>query len=500
MIRNMLYKLRSVFASLVFVTMFSACTDDVDLGNKINEELYDVSSISSAYVVDKAGMRKVSSHTIQKNDDVAEFTVNISNDVSTDLKMNFVVDEAVLEKYNTENETSYTILPEASYVFGDVTISESEGTRKAVGSVTFKSNDQLPANSVYILPLSVSFNQSSVEMQENGALILMVRDNTVHVVDTEKEQDIIMISSTPMNGVNPLHNLCYKLKGQNKYLFDVVILASSQIGFDTETQKAIFDVENDKHRRVFDNASVYIKPLKDAGMKVMLNLLGANKYLGGMSNISDDNIDHFVNLFMEYYKKYDLDGVMLDDEYTAGQHPAYSAITPEILAANPGLVPATKDRFSKFAYQMSKAIKAYDPDGLVTVFAWSGCNSGYPRPVYDDELGRNVGPGEYLDYAIANYGSNVPAETVTYMQEGDNGNNKIAPISQQFTTASNKYFASESILKEIVDEGYKANMIWSLNPGRTENWQQQHSQLELITKIFYNDELLFENNPEWIKW
>ncbi len=478
------YNLRGVASrllSLIAMATIASCADSFELTNEI-VDTYTTPTENYAYLSDATGNRTESDMYIWTDGDTSTIKVNLSKDASSSLTAKMELNSSALESYNSENGTSYTLLPAESYELGDMSLTD---TRCIEGDITFKSNNTLEEAEVYALPITVTFNDSNVETSQQGELMLLVRDYTIYPPSTAKSNGLMMFDYVAMNSINPLSSLCFTLKNEKRYFFDAVILSAQTLAFDTETQLPYLATTNNNNIHVLSNYDTYIKPLQEAGMKVLLSILGNASYIGGQANLSDENIEYAATMFADFIKEKKLDGISFDDEYTSYSY------DDEFIAANPGLQTPSYQAHSKFMCRVSQEIRKNDPDAMVVCFAWSGSYSGYPQPVTFD--GVEYQPTDYLDYALSNYGS-IPVEaTRNYM-----GNSRITPYSQQLSDGTtNTYFPSASTIQITLDEGYAGQMFWALKPDRDSNWAAQLAQLELTTDILFDDELIFTDNPSW---
>ena len=113
-----------------------------------------------------------------------------------------------------------------------------------------------------------------------------------------------------INDTNPLNALSYEMNG--KKFIDLVQLFASNIQKDANGDPCIFF--NDKLAPVMAAKATYIEPLQNAGIKVILNVLGDHKGIG-ISNLTDDQIEKFAAILTYIVKEYGLDGIGFDDEY-----------------------------------------------------------------------------------------------------------------------------------------------------------------------------------------
>ncbi|OXA58688.1 endo-beta-N-acetylglucosaminidase H-like [Folsomia candida] len=133
-----------------------------------------------------------------------------------------------------------------------------------------------------------------------------------------------------VNGANFLNTGCYTTTvGEN--LFDIGIIFAANINYDVPAQRAVLHL-NQNVTTVLQNANVYVKPLQDKGIKVLLSILG-NHQGAGVCNFPDETAARdFATQLNQAVRLFDLDGIDFDDEYAdygnngTGQPNAFSFI------------------------------------------------------------------------------------------------------------------------------------------------------------------------------
>lgn len=113
------------------------------------------------------------------------------------------------------------------------------------------------------------------------------------------------------NDVNPLNAKSYCMSS-GKAFIDVVQLWAATIRKDASGYPSVYF--NDRLAPLMANRNTYIKPLQDAGIKVLLTLLGDWQGIG-VSNMSEVQADRFADLLVYVVDAYGLDGIDFDDEY-----------------------------------------------------------------------------------------------------------------------------------------------------------------------------------------
>ncbi|MGP5052450.1 endo-beta-N-acetylglucosaminidase H [Brachybacterium alimentarium] len=95
--------------------------------------------------------------------------------------------------------------------------------------------------------------------------------------------------------------------------FDIAVIFAANINYDGESAYLSFN-ENVQH--VLDNVDTCVRPLQQKGIKVVLSVLG-NHQGAGIANFPDRRAaDRFAQELSTVVRRYRLDGVDLDDEWS----------------------------------------------------------------------------------------------------------------------------------------------------------------------------------------
>lgn len=276
-----------------------------------------------------------------------------------------------------------------------------------------------------------------------------------------------LISCMEINDVNPLNNISYTLKSTGQPLFDMVILFSSNMNYNESTGKPYIS-HNTEMTNILANSDKYIKPLKDRGIKVMLSLLG-NWDRAGVASLNDATAKEFAQEIKNTLDKYDLDGVMFDDEYSSYMTPA-----PE------GFVTPSPEAAGRLMYETKKAI------GNKLVFAYIYNRLNGQMPTID-----GVTPANYVDYALSDYLTG-PVSSTYYTGMT---NSQKAAWSQELNLGRtlSVYGSWMGVSYEgILYEGYGAHLIFGLNPNNQNFTSIQLPELQNLTNVICKDELVFD--------
>lgn len=154
-----------------------------------------------------------------------------------------------------------------------------------------------------------------------------------------------------VNDVNPLNCLEFRYSDTNEPFFDVVILFADNFVWSHEKGKAVIK-HNSNVKAILDNKEKYIVPLQKAGIKVVVDYLPDHSGLG-YYNLDDKDIDDLSDAMVGIVRKYNLDGIDLDEEY-----------------ADYWNLPQ-KPRNGKSMTKLIYALRKKMPDKIVSVFDWN---------------------------------------------------------------------------------------------------------------------------------
>lgn len=107
----------------------------------------------------------------------------------------------------------------------------------------------------------------------------------------------------------------YTLKGTNKPAFDLAMIFAANINYDTTKKKAYLYL-NERVTETLQNAKTQIRPVQAKGTKVLLSILGNHQGAGFANFPSYQAADAFAKELAATVKKYRLDGIDLDDEWS----------------------------------------------------------------------------------------------------------------------------------------------------------------------------------------
>lgn len=143
-----------------------------------------------------------------------------------------------------------------------------------------------------------------------------------------------IIGIVETNDTDPRNVLSYHL-GEDENgpcFFSIVEFFASNIHKDANGDPSIYF--NPELAPLMADTTTYIKPLKDAGVKVVLSVLGDWQGIG-VANMTESQADKFTDILCNIVKFYGLDGISFDDEYanyTSTISGSYSRVIKQLRA------------------------------------------------------------------------------------------------------------------------------------------------------------------------
>jgi hypothetical protein len=449
-------------------SLFTACNDDIEVG-KMNEQNYVIGNTSLVYISDDKGKSLFSNVEFRDKDSIALY-LNAPQKPSVAASVSVQYDKSVLDRYNTTSDVAYDAFPEDRVTFNDEgIITLNAGESKSSGmKISFITDNSLSPDKSHVIPLRIKVVSGNMELtQRDETKLVFVKDLT-GIPDCNKASGVKVFSCMEVNDTNPLNNLSFTLKSTGQPLVDALIIFSANINYDEKTGR-VYVFNNENVQALLDNREHYLKPLQDRGMKIILGLLG-NHDRSGVANLSDETAKAFAKEIKAMCDAYQLDGIFLDDEYSAYQLPA-----------PPGFVTPSNAAAARLCYE----VKKIQPERWVVVYVYGRT---YSLPSVD-----GVQPGEFVDYALHDYGNSFDLSANFPGMPKSN----MGLYSQEFARGNT---SSETNLKNMRNNGYLSHMIFAMDPNRYNFQYSQKVAMERMARAFYDDELVFDGKKYPKDW
>ena len=372
--------------------------------------------------------------------------------------------EKLVEQYNKfKGVKDYELLPNANYDFVAGTF--KKGATSSEIQLKIKDYNKLEQGD-YILPLTVRMD---------GKIL-------THPVFIRKDAQYVPLSQTnkkPMppatyscpNRTEPMKMVAYVetndwdirnmgqfiLKESKKPVFDMVILFAANMNYDAKKGKRYLHF-NDKLQPIVNDPDKYIKPLRDRGIKVLIDILPNHQGVGYYNFQNYEEALDFARECKRYTELLGVDGWDIDEEY-----------------ARYDKLPQKPQTGNKSVLWFMRAMKEVMPDKLLTLYDYGHSL----RPDEYDENGKRA--ADYLDYSWANYaedhGSFIGVPNEKY--------GKLS-IEANWALHSTKSYASRNL-----QDCFGLFMIFNIKGSDILN-KNAEKNLSEATKLFYNEECIFE--------
>ena len=172
------------------------------------------------------------------------------------------------------------------------------------------------------------------------------------------------------------------LKDSKKPVFDIVVLFAANMNYDIPKGKRYLSF-NDKLQPILKDPDKYIKPLKDRGIKVVVDILPNHQGVGYYNFQNYEEALDFARDCKQYADKYGFDGYDIDEEW-ADYHK----------------LPQKPTKGNESILWFMRAMKEVMPDKLLTLYDYGH------RLYYSDIDEHGKGAKDYLDYSWSDYGRN----------------------------------------------------------------------------------------------
>lgn len=307
------------------------------------------------------------------------FELEKAAEAETQVKINF--DEAYVAEYNYINNSKFVAFPKANVTLannGIVTI--AAGATSGTIEVTLAPSAELNITDSYMAPLQAVAESANVTVKTDAARINFI-------VKQQGSKTVKNFLYFEVNDTNPLNALEYVL-ADGQLFFDAVVLFSGNIHWDTQSGKPYMHY-NDNVTALLQDKELYIQPLRDRGIKVLMGVLGDHDG-SGPANLTEKGAEVFAELIADMCVEYGLDGICMDDEYSEYN----KAPTNDYFSGRSTSLQQATYFLERANYHMKKSVPW---ETMIAAFYWGVYHSGMPAI-----NGRQ--PGEFVDMVNANYG------------------------------------------------------------------------------------------------
>ena len=211
---------------------------------------------------------------------------------------------------------------------------------------------------------------------------------------------------------------------------DICHLFASNIHADADGDHCLYF--NDHMAPMFANASTYIPPIKNAGTKVLLSVLGDWQHVG-VANMTETQADRFADILVYVVDTYGLDGISFDDEYAD-----YTYTLPTSYSR---IIKALKAKFDRRYGVGTK---------LITVFQWGNYS------LIDATAGAML---NYADHGYFGYNQFISSSSIAGVQ-----NDGWMPMAIQLgsTYTASQRLRIKNNATAVLNQGYGGCMFFNI--------------------------------------
>lgn len=455
---NMMKYIKYSFLPLAMIAMttFTACEEDIEIGS-VDESAYISSTQLNGLLLDAATNKNSSVVELIGTEYTTDIVFRLSKLPQKGVDVKIDVDATYAAEYNAVHGTDFEVFPAANVKIsnnGTFLLAPDDKTTPGV-KVTLTAFSGMQEDKTYIVPLTASSSTEGVTLTDDSKhMVLLVKDCRNRPTSDKGKDAVKSVLYFEVNDVNPLNALEFKTES-GKYFFDHIVLFAANINWDPE-KKRVYVANNENVQFLLDNNEQFLQPLRKAGMKVIISILG-NHDESGVAQLSDMGAREFAREIAAYCRAYNLDGVAFDDEYSD---------SPDL--SNPWLASPSAYAGSRLMYECKKAM----PDKIVSLYNLGAMYSNRLEVI------DGIEPGLYCDYAVADYGGAAsPGKGMTLKQCGG--------MSIELNRGSGSDSTETARMRK--EAGYGYYMFFALNPSL---YYKQVYRCQNVCRGLYDEELL----------
>lgn len=429
--------------------LLCACSTNELTIDKVNEDDYSNVTELNGFVRDALTLKKDNIVELYRKPIESSLYFGCARAPKKGLDVVLSYDADYAAAYNSFHETDFQLYPADKVTLkngGKIVVAPDEKQSYPI-AITIAPSEGLEADATYLVPIKATCSTEGVQVAEEHSVYL-VKNYQEHPFNTKSPSDVKTFLYYEVNDVNPL-NASTIIREDNVPFFDYVCMFASNINYDREKGE-VYVLHNENITYILNHREELLVPLQKMGIKVIMGLLG-NHDESGLCQLSEEGAKDFARKIKANLDAYGLDGVNFDDEYSNA---------PDL--SNPLFAPRSGSAGARLVYETKKLC----PDKHVSVYAYGSMFSG------EDVDG--VGPGDYLDAAVADYGGRTsPRGNMSWSQ--------CSGFSWQMNY--NPSGASESTGQNVVNGGYGYAMMFAMYNNK--NRQAQVNSLDGLSKGLY---------------
>ncbi|MDO5105980.1 DUF1735 domain-containing protein [Capnocytophaga sp.] len=457
--------MKKIIIALASVAFFAACQSQFEPKFELPKPENSPNGFSESQLINK--MNPQASVSNLSEDGIYTFVAKLSHPAKEDGVATLVkadMEQLVKDYNNFKGATDYVLFPETNYEFSEGSFKKGENTAEI--QLKLKQYGSLEQGN-YVLPLVVNMEG------EKLTHTLLIRKDAQYVPLSESNKKPMPAGTYNCpNRTEPMKMVAYVetndwdirnmgqfiLKESKKPVFDFVILFAANMNYDAKTKRRYLHF-NEKLQPIINDPEKYIKPLKDRGIKVLIDILPNHQGVGYYNFQNYEEALDFARQCKQYADKLGIDGWDIDEEYAKY----------DVLPEKP-----TKGNQSVLWY--TRAMKEVMPDKLLTIYDYGHTlNAGAT-----DEVGKKA--ADYIDYEWSDY--HRTHESMIGLPKERFGNRSIEAAQGGLPLA-------QSVAEDNLRSCHGLMMIFSIS-GRDVKNGTATTYLSQATKLLYNEECIFE--------
>lgn len=309
----------------------------------------------------------------------ASVSVSVAEAAAEDIVVELALDLPYVNEYAFIQGDSYAAIPEAAVTFAATELTIAAGATESETVELTIDGSALGFGVGYLVPILAT-------VKSGAASFAMDAKRVNYVIMKSNPRTTKQVVYIEVNDCNPLNVLEYNLEDGTPF-FDAVILFAANINYDA-VNDVVYLHNNPNVQALLDESETYIQPLRKKGIKVYLGLLG-NHDAAGLAQLSDWGAQEWAKEVAQACKTYKLDGVNLDDEYSAA---------PDL--TNPWFTNKSGAAAARLAYELKVAMK--EACYWQTEVSFFRCGSIRDTPTIQVD-GQTITQSQYVDFVVADY-------------------------------------------------------------------------------------------------
>lgn len=363
------------------------------------------------------------------------------------------VDEELLQAYNTQNKTNFTLLPAPYYSIDNGGVIDIPAGVKVSDEKLLRIYATNPIGNVleagnYLLPLKASMGGVvyvlvTVQAPFSGRPDLYTGEDcfTVFYLNTS-QFDPRLATDFAISKFGPKRVLLW-----HNSIGNIVVFRTITIDYDSKSDCPMLNLGSDM-RYLCDNFNTYFKPVKDTGRKLCICIEGGGKGIG-FCNMTDAQITDFVHQVKQVIEQYGFDGVNLWDRNSGYGKEGF----PEM-------------NTTSYPKLIKKLREELGPYKLVTVADYAAPTEYF----WDVDAMGGIEVGQYLDYAWSGYvNGDEPIQIIDPYHEGSDYVSIKYPRKPIAGLSPKRYGCVHTTWYKYTDCGYESVSEWVKNGLKNNN-------------------------------